>query len=371
MKNKILAGVCLLGLFAAAGATGIWPDGSAMDAWFADKSPVDEAKLGRQYFASQMLGAKANVPELQTKPLQLAIDWIASQGGGVLVLGPGVWNTSALFFKPGVHLKLEKGAVLRGPEDGSVVPRGMTHFVGHSFVYTLALINADACNGFTIYGEGTIDGNGKKSWIDFWKKRKTVKGFKDWDIPRPRNIYVSNSRDVRISGVTIKDSHFWTVQFYKCERVKVDNVRITAPGHKTPPAAPSSDAIDLDAVKDAHVEIRDEMTATEIDKMERRISKNVYEKHKLPLTSISIYAMNTSTEETKAIRAKVNEIVMGFEGVLQTHGFRADPEERTITMDIILDFDVKDRKAVFENIRAALQKAFPDYTLQLTLDIDF
>ena len=124
-------------------------------------------------------------------------------------------------------------------------------------------------------------------------------------------------------------------------------------------------------VGSVHVEIRDEMTATEIDKMERRISKNVYEKHKLPLTSISIYAMNTSTEETKAIRAKVNEIVMGFEGVLQTHGFRADPEERTITMDIILDFDVKDRKAVFENIRAALQKAFPDYTLQLTLDIDF
>lgn len=124
-------------------------------------------------------------------------------------------------------------------------------------------------------------------------------------------------------------------------------------------------------VGSVHVEIRDEMTATEIDKMERRISKNVYEKHKLPLTSISIYAMNTSTEETKAIRAKVNEIVMGFEGVLQIHGFRADPEERTITMDIILDFDVKERKAVFENIRAALQKAFPDYTLQLTLDIDF
>ena len=124
-------------------------------------------------------------------------------------------------------------------------------------------------------------------------------------------------------------------------------------------------------VGSVHVEVRDEMTATDIDKMERRISKNVYEKHRLPLTSISIYAMNTSTEETKAIRSKVNEIVMGFDGVLQTHGFRADPEERTITMDIILDFDVKDRKAVFENIRAALQKAFPDYTLQLTLDIDF
>ena len=250
VKEEIAKRNCQGGCRAVEAAT--WPDGSPMDAWFADRSPVAEVRLGPLRRA-QEFGVKPDVDGLQTGALQRAIDAIASDGGGVLVLGLGVWNTSALFFKPKVHLKLEKGAVLRGPEDGSAVPRGMTHFVGHSFVYTLALINADACNGFTIYGEGTIDGNGKKSWVDFWKKRKTVKGFKDWDIPRPRNVYVSNSRDVRISGVTIKDSHFWTVQFYKCERVKVDNVRITAPGRKTPPAAPSSDAIDLDAVKDAHV----------------------------------------------------------------------------------------------------------------------
>ena len=58
MKTTLF-GVCLLGIALAAGATGVWPDGSAMDAWFADKSPVDETKLGRQYFASRMSEAKA------------------------------------------------------------------------------------------------------------------------------------------------------------------------------------------------------------------------------------------------------------------------------------------------------------------------
>ncbi len=124
-------------------------------------------------------------------------------------------------------------------------------------------------------------------------------------------------------------------------------------------------------VGSVHVEVRDEMTAEAIDMMERRISKAVFAAHAIIMTSISIYATNTSTPETKAIRDKVNQVVMGFDGVLQTHGFRADTEERTITLDIILDFDLKDRRTVFENIRTALQEAFPDYTLYLTLDIDF
>ncbi len=124
-------------------------------------------------------------------------------------------------------------------------------------------------------------------------------------------------------------------------------------------------------VGSVHVEVRDEMTAEAIDMMERRISKAVFAAHGIIMTSISIYATNTSTPETKAIRDKVNQVVMGFDGVLQIHGFRADTEERTITLDIILDFDLKDRRTVFENIRTALQEAFPDYTLYLTLDIDF
>ena len=230
----------------------VWPDGSQMDAWFADRAPIDEAKLGHLRRAEEF-GARPDCGEMQTVALQRGIDAIAADGGGVLVLGPGVWNSSSLFFKPGVHFKLEKDAVLKGPADGADTPRRMTRLVGLSFVYNVALVNADRCDGFTLYGDGMIDGNGAKTWIEFWERRKSEKGFKDWTQARPRNLYVSNSRNVRLSGVSLKDSHIWTTHFYKCSRVKIDGVRITAPGPKTPPRSASTDAIDFDAVTDAHV----------------------------------------------------------------------------------------------------------------------
>ncbi|MCR5413703.1 MAG: hypothetical protein K6F50_03115, partial [Kiritimatiellae bacterium] len=229
-----------------------WPDGFARSDWFADFSPVDESKLGTLYRAEDF-GAKADEPGMQTEALQGAVDKIASLGGGVLVLGPGTWNSSSLFFKPGVHMKLEKGAVLKGPADGKLAPRIPSRIEGQSVVYNAALVNADRCDGFTLYGEGTIDGNGKATWAAFWDGRKNEKGFKNTALDRPRNVFVSNSKNVRVSGLSIKDSHFWTVHFHKCELVKLDNLRITAPGPENPPKAPSSDAIDLDVVADCHI----------------------------------------------------------------------------------------------------------------------
>ena len=239
--------------FAAAVAFGAF----ASEPWFADKSPVNETSLGPLRRA-ESFGLKPDVAELQTAALQKAIDAIAADGGGVLVLTKGVWNSSSLFFRPGVHLKIEKDAVLRGPKDGAATPRVPTRMEGESVVYNAALVNADQCDGFTLYGEGMIDGNGEKTWRAFWAGREAArKGgrpeFRNMTLPRPRNVYVSNSRDVRVSGLTIKDSHFWTTHFYKCARVKIDHVRITAPGPKDPVKAPSSDAVDFDVVRDAHV----------------------------------------------------------------------------------------------------------------------
>ncbi|MBQ3672017.1 MAG: hypothetical protein II924_00490, partial [Kiritimatiellae bacterium] len=45
-------------------------------------------------------------------PLQAQIDALAAQGGGTLTLGPGVYKTGAIFFKPGVNLHLEEGATI-------------------------------------------------------------------------------------------------------------------------------------------------------------------------------------------------------------------------------------------------------------------
>src|SRR5699024_8057597 len=63
--------------------------------------------------------------------------------------------------------------------------------------------------------------------------------------------YVSNSKDVQISGVHLKDSPFWTSHYYKCENLRLLDLTITAPA--SPVKAPSSDAVDLDACKNVHI----------------------------------------------------------------------------------------------------------------------
>ena len=39
--------------------------------------------------------------------------------------------------------------------------------------------------------------------------------------------------------------------------------------------------------------------------------------------------------------------------------------------DIVVSFDAKDRKAVYREVVEAVQKEYPDYTLQVAMDTDF
>ncbi len=119
-----------------------------------------------------------------------------------------------------------------------------------------------------------------------------------------------------------------------------------------------------------HVEVPDTMTADEIDVMERRIAQRVYQKHGVVLTGIGIYSVNSRSEGIRAIRTEVTRLVMGHDGVLQMHGFYADLEKKTISLDVILDFAVDNREALFGEIQEEVQKAFPDYELRMNMDVD-
>ena len=120
-----------------------------------------------------------------------------------------------------------------------------------------------------------------------------------------------------------------------------------------------------------HVEVDDTMTAEGIDVMERRITDSVYQMHGVLLAGIGIYAHNTTDDAVAALRSAVSRIVCAHEGVLQIHGFFADAEQKTLGFDVILDFALEDRQAVFEQIRKDVQSAYPDYTIRMTMDIDF
>jgi len=247
MKLLLMCSILALALTAEARKSekDFFPDGTEVPAWFRDTTHVDLSQLGRQYritdYGVLMDG------QVYTVQLQSLIDRMAADGGGVMVVPSGTFVSGALFFRQGTHLYLEKGAVLKGSDQISDFPVMTTRIEGETCKYFPALVNADGLDGFTIFGEGTIDGNGLPYWKQFWLRRSWNPQCTNKDEQRPRLVYISNCRNVQIENVSLQNSPFWTTHYYKCENVKLLNLRITS--LYKPVRAPSTDAIDIDACR--------------------------------------------------------------------------------------------------------------------------
>ena len=226
----------------------VWPDGSAIDAWFLDTTRVDVASLGKQYKLTDY-GIFAD-GTLHTAAIQALIDRIAAEGGGVLVVPAGTFETGALFFKQGVHLHLMEGGVLLGSDNIADYPLKKTRIEGETCLYFTALVNAEHLDGFTITGKGTIDGNGLKYHQAFWLRRQWNPQCTNKDEQRPRLVYISDCSNVRIEGVRLQHSAFWTTHIYRSNHVKIQGVSIYSLAEPATQKGPSTDAIDLDVVED-------------------------------------------------------------------------------------------------------------------------
>ena len=120
-----------------------------------------------------------------------------------------------------------------------------------------------------------------------------------------------------------------------------------------------------------HIEVPDTLSADDIDKLIRTITMDVYHKHDVILTAIGVYSVNTRDPEAIEARERVKGIVMDNPYILQMHGFYIDKAAKTIRFDIIVSFDAENRAEVYKEVCSAVQKAYPDYTLQVVMDTDF
>ena len=120
-----------------------------------------------------------------------------------------------------------------------------------------------------------------------------------------------------------------------------------------------------------HIEVPDTHSADEIDDMIRDITMQVYREHNVLLTAIGVYSVNTKDSEAAAAREAVSQIVLAHPHVLQIHGFYMDKAEKTLRFDFVVSFDADDRGQVYREVCEAVQKAYPEYTLQVAMDTDF
>ena len=204
-----------------------WPDGTPISPWFSDTSRVDIS--GLKHYIITDYGVEENSNLVQTEKIQSVIDLCSKEGGGVIVIPKGIFISGSLFFKPKTHLLIEEGGELKGSDRIKHFQIVKTRMEGQTLNYFAALVNADHVDDFTITGPGTINGNGFLYWEEFWIRRKYNKDCTNLEAMRPRNIYISNSKNVTVQDVKIINSPFWTNHLYRCENVRYLGCYIYAP----------------------------------------------------------------------------------------------------------------------------------------------
>ncbi len=175
-------------------------------------------------------GAIPDAPEVQTQAIQAALDRAAQGGGGTVHVPAGRFLTGTLVLGSHVTLHLENGATLKGSEciaDYPEVDGGFTDAVGQS--RNRCLIYARGTVNTVISGHGVIDGSGS--------------AFGYEEDGRPFMIRFIDCSDVKVSGVTLKDSPGWVSHYLGCENVLIHGISIRSRTNG------NNDGIDVDSCR--------------------------------------------------------------------------------------------------------------------------
>ena len=125
-----------------------------------------------------------------------------------------------------------------------------------------------------------------------------------------------------------------------------------------------------DIMGSAHIEVSDETTAREIHILTRTIETKIYNEFGIILT-LGIYASNTSDKDSEKIKNAVEEIIKGYNSVIQMHGFYIDDLKETVMFDLIIDFDEKKPENIRDEIKNKIKKEYPQYDYNIIIDNDY
>lgn len=225
-------------------------------------------------------GAVTNGTTVNTRLINSTIERLAGEGGGTLFFPAGRYLTGPIRLKSNITLELEAGATLLFSTNfDDYLPFVEVRHEGVMMKSFCPLIYATDAENITIKGEGTLDGQGKAWWDEFFKvlidlrdngkrdvnkyqplfeKENDVKKIasetnEDWHgtldrrFFRPPFIQPIRCKNVRIEGVKIINSPFWTVNPEFCDNVTVDGVTI----HNVD--SPNTDGINPESCRNVHI----------------------------------------------------------------------------------------------------------------------
>jgi len=187
-----------------------------------------------------------------------AVTLCSDNGGGKIIVPAGkYYMNGALVFKSNVNVHLEEGAVLNfSIDENDYLPAVITRWEGTELFNYSPLVYAYHVQNIALTGKGIINGNGSKKFSPWNHKQKIEqemlrkmgrdnipvyrrifgKGFK----LRPGFIEPYGCANVRIEGITIKDSPFWVIHPIFCNNVIVRGVTVDSYNYNNDGCDPES-----------------------------------------------------------------------------------------------------------------------------------
>lgn len=213
----------------------------------------------------------------------------AAAAGRHIVVPRGLVTTAPFVMASGTHLRLERGAVLRGlAQAGPGAP----------------LIRATGATDLRISGEGTLEGQEKVPVrplkpVEPDALRKVAHHFYEYpeDVPRVRNILLfEDCTNVTVEGVTLRNAGSWTLRLNRCKGVTIRGVTI-----RNPYEAPCVDGIDPCDSEDVLIENCDIDTSDDavcIKSMRQRPTRNIVIRNCRLRTICNAFKIGTDTVGT-------------------------------------------------------------------------
>lgn len=230
---------------------------------------------------------------LNTKAFADAIELLSRQGGGKLIIPPGIWLTGPIILKSNIELHAERGALIKFSTDKSLYPIIETSFEGLNTWRCISPIYGKNLENVAFTGNGVWDGSGeawrqvKKSKLtdEQWKKfiasggvlnekkdswypseqylrgakgadqniRHDLKTKEDFeaihDFLRPVLVSIQNSKRVMFDGPVFQNSPAWNIHPLLIEDLIVRNVTV-----RNPWFSQNGDGLDVESCKNVVIE---------------------------------------------------------------------------------------------------------------------
>ncbi|WP_194611303.1 cation diffusion facilitator family transporter [Clostridium vitabionis] len=126
-------------------------------------------------------------------------------------------------------------------------------------------------------------------------------------------------------------------------------------------------------VGSVHIELPTDMTVAQLAALEYRIEAEVFDKYRVVLTGISVYAVDPDNPEGQKIHRDIRDIVESYPEIASMHGFYIDLKEKELRFDIVLRLGAGSRerqKEIYADIRRRVEERCPGYHIQINVDYD-